>query len=218
MSKPETKTTIATVVESPQFSIGGQLDINDVMTVATSRAERKYATELTSAKKELKACEAELKAATKAAKEAINAQCKTAVDAESAKITGPLGSLGVKVTTHLTEQVTGKPGEEEIVGHIELAGENSNGYRNSIKVAVSVSPNPTVKAALKRIEAAEEAKEAASEVALDWRRKLNNVPQLERQIRAKVAETKLRDSEEGQRMLEALTDGLDDEILALPGV
>ena len=80
-NKPGTKTTIATVVDGPQFTIGGNLNVEDVMTVATSRAERKYATELNSAKKELKACESEEKAARKALSDAIKRLSETTTEA-----------------------------------------------------------------------------------------------------------------------------------------
>lgn len=56
------------------------------------------------------------------------------------------------------------------------------------------------------------------QVAVDARKKLSNIGSLERQLRARVAEKKLSTIAGGKELLALLTNDIDAQILALPGI
>lgn len=53
--------------------------------------------------------------------------------------------------------------------------------------------------------------------ALEWKRRMARVPQLERSLKADLAKTRLSKSEEGQRLLDSMISDVKDRVLRLPG-
>lgn len=71
-------------------------------------------------------------------------------------------------------------------------------------------------AALKRRTAAGVAKEEALQRAYEWKRRLANIPLLERQARGKIAAHQLGRTEQGRAILEQLVGNIAKDVLALP--
>ena len=54
--------------------------------------------------------------------------------------------------------------------------------------------------------------------AIEWRKKLSNIPQLQRQYQAKIAEYRLNQTTRGAEILKLLTEDLEQKMLALPSL
>jgi hypothetical protein len=219
---PENGTELTTnAPKNELFTVSGNLDVSDVLTVATSRAEAKLATRLAEAKRGLKEAEKVEKAAKDALNKAIETQSTEIANELAEKVEEGVEALGGAVERNTSDslQQSGK-GKVRVHASIKVhqskasVGNRHGGYATTFER--NDEPNEAVVEAQAAAETAAEARAAAQEHALETRRQLNNVPLLERQYRAKIAESKLQTSEEGKQLLEAMTETLDDDILALP--
>ena len=186
------------------------MDINDVLTIATSRAETKFQTELGAARKELKEAETDLAKANKTLTQAIQKQSEDLGERHAAAIREGIKAMGGKVEVEAKSALW----QEKVCATVKIL--TGNNYSNG-SFSLEEKPNAGVVSATEMRDRAQEAKTRAEETAMEWKKKLNNIPTLERRMKAKLAEAKLRDSEEGLAMLNAITDNLDKEMLALPG-
>ncbi len=83
---------------------------------------------------------------------------------------------------------------------------------------VSVVSDKEVTAKLAQMITLREASQVASNEAMEWKKKLAQMPRLERTVRATLAEQRIRTSEEGSAALDALLGKLDSNIAKLPGI
>lgn len=83
---------------------------------------------------------------------------------------------------------------------------------------VFVVSDKEITAKLAQMAALREASRAARNEAMEWKRKLAQIPRLTRAVRATLAEQRVRTSEEGSAALDALLASLDSNIAKLPGV
>lgn len=218
MTDPKEPTGLSTNANGGQlFSIGGQLDVSDVLSVATSRAEAKLAKTLAEAKRELKNAEKDAKDADKALTAAISAQSDSIAETLAENVEKGVEALGGNVERS-TNDALGHHGKDKgrVTGSITISQNSGSNRGYGCQFSNTEDPNEAVTAAQEANEAAQGVRATAQERALEVRRQLNNIPLLERQYRAKIAEAKLQDSEEGQQLLDVMTQGLDDDILALP--
>jgi len=193
-----------------QFTIGGNLDVSDVLSVVVSKAETHYTSEIERCKAEAKTQGAandklgnEIKAQAKKEREAPFVETL----ADLNKALKPLGGSAKFSDPYCHGSVLNE--NKMLVMQININNSHSN-------YSKEVAPSKDL---LKKMDQLAEGRvkvEKLQSEALDWKRKLVNVPMLERQYRAKIAEAKLGASNEGKQLLEMLTSGLDDAILALP--
>jgi len=216
MAKKATKSTAVATLE--QFTINGSLDVSDVLSVVTSRAEERYSREIARCRAEVAA----LDATNTSLRDTIKKQVlKEAVVPHSdnvkalraaAKLFGGVVSVTVTETYH--GRIIPVNDEGDLMVAVQVKAK-SGSYHNAC-FNVATKPSKELLALGKQITDNEAKIAVINTEALSWRRKLSNVPMLERQYRAKIASAKLQTSEDGQRLLSMLTDDLDEAILALP--
>ena len=193
------------------LELSGTLDMGDVISVVTSRAETKLGQELTEAKARLTDAEKEQTDLRKS----ITSKRK----AETQKV-------GSELAEKVREALKGTEAKVSVEKYCEHSSHNDNGdLQRNIKigspynctcVAATAKPSPELVDLESQVAAAEEKVSERKEEAMKARRRLASLPTLERQTRAKLAEAKLSESEGGQQVLELLTEDLDDAIKALP--
>ncbi len=201
--------------ELSSFTIGGNLDVSDILSVVTSRAEANFTTELAAARKVLKEAEANLQATKKDVEKTIESESK-AIDADKvATLRVAVEAVGGKVKVSARNGFFRDEVPEELTAEIVVCTP-SQGYRATF--TVKAEPSEALQEKANAMVEATKAVAEAQEKALHWRKKLSSVPALERQYRAKIAEAKLGQSDEGKELLSLLTTDLDAALLALPTV
>lgn len=70
---------------------------------------------------------------------------------------------------------------------------------------------------LKQMQTAIADKAASDNEMIDWKRKKNQIPVLERKYKARIAEAKLQSVEGGQELLDSMLATISEDVLALPG-
>lgn len=192
--------------------VDGNLDMSDVLAVATSRAEMHFTTNLAATKKEI----TQLNNDIMAIEEEINKQIQTDSELLAKQYTDQLVPVITKLEGKVEVKGTAIFGKEKqsLQVSIEIRGHSSYGLQFRIKGDVS---NELLVLNEKR-EQLTKKREAASDRALEWKKKLSQIPQLERQYKAKIAEAKLKKTEAGVEMLKILTENLEQDILALPSL
>ena len=192
--------------------VDGNLDMSDVLAVATSRAETHFTTNLAATKKEISQLQKDIEDTDEKIYKQTLADSEALVKEHTDQLTPIIAKLGGKVevkgVAHLGKD---KPG---ILATIEIRGHNSYGIEFRVKGEVSKE----LAALAVHRDQLQKQKEAASDKALEWKRRLSQIPQLERQYKAKIAESKLKKTEAGTEMLKLLTESLDQDILALPSL
>jgi len=90
----------------------------------------------------------------------------------------------------------------------------SQGF-NVIAIVNQVKLNAPLKKLVQELLSIQESLQSAQKEALVWKRKLSKLPALERQYRAKVAEAKLSQTEEGRSIVENLINSVENSVLKL---
>lgn len=222
---PKKATAVTVAAKNPGLSLvnlSGDLNVNDILSVVTSRAETRFHQELAKAKtaldeanKNRKAIEEKLCTAYRAA---YNAAAQTVVAALKASVEALGGKVRVNKPDEHTVKNLARDNDGKIVAIVQVVGNvDSNSYYDS-KFRAAVEPTPEFLACEAELKTATEAVTAAQNTALHWRQKLAQVPILERRARAKIAETKLAESESGNALLDLLTNDLEAEFSTLPTV
>jgi len=215
MTKKRATKMVAVVASAgalADFTVGGNLDISDVLSVVTSRAEERYSNEIVRCRNEAAATKEEMDALQVsvdklAGREAVAAHREVAQNARDG-----LKPLGYAVTLIARRY--------QILSEGKLFSVLRISQKNHSTTETQLTAEPSEKLLVKYEELAEMKTAIAvfKEDALNWKRKLNNVPMLERKYRAKIATTKLASDAKGQELLALMEDGLDDEIDALTSV
>jgi len=200
--------------ELTSFTLNGSLDVSDVLSVVTSRAEANFTKELAAARSVLKDAEEAVASGKKDVVSTMESEAKAADADKIAALRTAVEAFGgkVRVSTRVNFHSLELP--ETLEAEVTVC-DNGRGYGGT-SFTVRVEPSPELKAKVADVVAGVKAVAEAQEKALHWRKKLSSVPALERQYRAKIAEAKLGQSDEGKELLELLTTGLDAALLALP--
>lgn len=201
-----------------QFTVGGNLDVGDVLSVVTSKAEERYTAEIERCRTEAAKVEetnAKLRADIKkrAVKEAVEPH-NDAVKTLRAAVKAFGGTVSITATERYCRANLPTNDEGELTASVTVKAKG--GYHNNTEFSLSVKPSKELQALAKEVEDNEATIRTLNNEAVSWKRKLNNVPMLERRYRARIASAKLQSSEDGQKLLSMLTEDLDDSILALP--
>lgn len=196
-----------------QFTVGGNLDVNDILSVVTSKAEERYLQEIETISNKIKVVEEEnakkLKEINKQAQEEAVAPHLKAVK-ELQKALKPFGSEAtIQAFTPYSRSNTVLPVNEK--GELEA--------RMIIEHkcwTLTAKPSKDLEAKAKAYEAGVEKVKQLTVEAIGWKRKLANIGMLERQYKAKIATAKLKGSSDGQKLLKLLSEDLEEAILSLP--
>lgn len=200
------------------LSVSGDLDVSDVLSVVTSRAESLYTKRLAEAREVASQRAEDVEKARKAVANQATKEAKAAekskVDAlrEAVKALG--GTVKVSVECGWNQHADELRLDDD--GNLVAGVTVGSGYGSDFRVRTK--PSQTLAALVTALEAAKADHAEAQKEALGWRKKLSSVPALERQYRAKLAEAKLAESEDGQAVLDLLQKDLDETLLALPTV
>lgn len=190
----KSKNEVATL---EQFTISGNLDISDVLSVVTSKAEERYSAEIERCRAEIATLEeANTKLRTEIKKQAV----KEAVEPHeenvktlrtAVKVFG--GTVSIVATERYHQKTLPTNDEGELTASVCVkAGKNNNHHYNT-EFLMAVKPSKELQAKAKEVEDNTEKVRVLNVEAVSWKRKLNNVPMLERRYRAKIASTKLQD-------------------------
>ena len=230
MSKDKTNPALA-IVEKPVEITGSlAIDKDDIIAIAVTDAETKMQAQLDAAKKSQKDLNKEAEQVTKELDEIVLAEFTGKVEKQSAATIALYKSWGVDVTANPTaqlKQVYNKDKKEhewkQISGQLNFE-EDPEGRRHP-NLEVHSYPSlhftfnckaATTKLKLKIAELQEQAK-AAGEEAMEWKKKLTQLPRMERQYRARLAAARLQKDDIGREILEDLLGGVDDSVALLPG-
>ena len=201
-------------------SLSQTLDVSDVLSVVTSRAETRLHADLDAAKARLRETEEEVTRLTKEAERQYEKECRAAGEAVAAKLRAAVESVGGKVRVSSKDHWGVKRRDRNSDGLLEnsvVVTAPGGGYNKDATFVATAEPSRTLLALETSLAAAEEDVQARQAEALRVRRRLANVPLLERKARARLAEAKLSESEDGRAVLAALTDEFEADFLALPG-
>lgn len=192
------------------------LNTSDILAVVTSQAEQRLHDALSAAKTRLKEAEEEVKKANKEATERYKDEHLAACEAIAAKIRDAIESVGgkVKVMVRNDYQMRRLSEEGMLVAEV-LVKSDSQGYDTAM-FCNKVKPSPILTELEQRCAAAAESVKAIQQEALGIRKKISNIPMLERKARARLAEAKLSESSEGKAVLAALTSQFESDFIALP--
>lgn len=221
MPKKATAVTVAKAAPLSLVNLSGSLNVNDILSVVTSRAETTFHKELAKAKKVLEDANAHRKAIAEQLYAAYRKEYNAIAQALVAAIKPAIEALGGKVSVTKLDDHTAKSlsrTDGKIVASVSVLGNvEQNSYYNA-KFQKGEDPSEAFLALEADLKKADEAVTEAQNVALGWRQKLAQIPVLERRSRAKIAEAKLAESEDGTALLDMLTKDLESEYLALPSL
>lgn len=198
------------------FLLESSLNTSDILAVVTSQAEQRLHDALSAVKTRLKEAEEEVKKANKEASERYKDEHLAACEAIAAKIRDAIESIGgkVKVMVRNDYQMRRLSEEGMLVAEVQVQSDSS-GY-NTATFCNKVKPSLTFIELEQRCVAAAESVKAIQQEALGIRKKISNIPMLERKARARLAEAKLSESSEGKAVLAALTSQFESDFIALP--
>ena len=193
---------------------GTNLDLADVLSVVTSRAETRLHTELSNAKKTLKEAQAEQKRLENEVAKVTKADEQQHGETLAAVLRDAVVKAGGTVRVIKKAYDSGRRDEDgNLTCNVDVGG---GGSHNTATFVARFKPSTELQKLEADVEKVVFLVENAQTVALGWRKKLANLPLLERRQRAKLAEKKLSGSEEGQELLDRLTENFEAELLALP--
>jgi len=189
------------------------VDKNDVLAVAISKAERFMQTHLAEAHKEIKRLERSIKDHSDNLTKYVGSLADKLAKPGIAKLEAAKEACGskAKVDSSCEMDVAKRTFKVNITFKNDGWGANTFGQLKgdfdsaATELAESLDKNGKLLA-------------EAREAAVDWRRKLSQIPTLERQYRARLAEAALSKTEEGQQLLDALSGDFEADVLALPGI
>lgn len=197
------------------------LDKNDLLTIVVSRAEKMMNQHISAGLTNVKELEKMLKTRQESLQRALDSVARKMFSKQVDELERALVALGAVAND--------KP--KLTVNYTSVFADNN---KSTIKVGISISQqgnhgafsfNTTVNTphdvATESVLANSTIDElnSAREDVVNWRRKLSNLPSLEREYKAKLVEHQLSQSEEGKKLLNALDlNSFADSVLALPGV
>lgn len=186
---------------------------NDLITVAVSKAEttmqaksKAAMTHIASLEKRINAAKDEI---TKLLCDAANAACKEGYDA-LAEALKKLGAVSTSIIKYDEK-------DDGIDVWVEVKVRGNDSYY-SPKTPTKSLPIPDGVAKLKaEIKEKEEELAKAREEAVTWRRKLAQIPTLERKYRAQLVEKEMNKTEGGRDLLAGIGAEFEQDIMMLPG-
>lgn len=192
------------------IAVQGNLNMDDVLTVVTSRAERGFNASLSQAKTKVSSLEKTIKAKQNEIATRTTEECMTLVTAKADAARPGIEAMGGTVTA----KANGTRGDK-IVGTVSVQRPGDS-YNGSIDFTFTADKSKVLVAMEQELTDLQESLSVATQEAMGWKKKLASIPTLERQYKAKIAEAKLATSTDGQALLDLLTEDLESNMLALP--
>lgn len=197
----------------PQLvNVGIEIDKDDVAAILLARAE-------TMIKNNITACataDKKFKAVSEENYKTLNDELQKACEAAAKKTISLLEEAASELGCKNVESVVRCSGSDSVKNVLHYSLQVCGNKPNiNWSVAGETKATSEVKAAWKATNETGKAIQANNTTWLDWRRKLQDLPSMERRARAAVAESRLSRSTEGQDLLAALEGKLDDSIKLL---
>lgn len=188
------------------------IDKDDILTVVLARAEAKMQKQIATADKNVKNLQKELNKAQADLDANLNKAAEAHFRRAASKFVEAFDAANVKATT--TAKYTGLNKDETFNVVLSVASRVV-----SFNCAETIPLEDRPRRMLAAIATMNEEIAAARQELIDWRRRASQLPALERQYRAKLVESKLSETEDGQKILASLDlDSLNESILGLPAV
>lgn len=184
---------------------------DDVLAIAVSEAELKFKRELGDLRKQVVTKEKEMREARKDLEVEVQNAAKVHFQNNINDVMMALEPLLGKCSFKISDaRVSG----DKIKGTILLAkpGNSCNSIYHEFKIGFPSGIKDRVAA----VERLENSLKVLTERIVELRQKLSNLPTLERQVRARLAERRLSSSASGRSLLAAIRENLENDILALP--
>ncbi len=197
-----------------------RIDKNDLLTVVLSRAEQKMQVAVQDAMNKVKALEKDQGKADAALKEAVSAVSGTHYKDAIEKFKAALALVDATATVTTTSQLkTDNQNNYTDKVAVEMRVTSTGGYNSSLCFSTTVPTTDAIKAQIAEITGIKASLQTAREEVVTWRKKLANLPALERQYKAKLVEAQLSKTEDGKDLLASLDlANFEDSIKALPGI
>ena len=195
------------------FTVGGNLDVNDILSVVTSKAETRYTEQITECREVLATLEEKLGRAKKVMNRLINTDAVAPHKSSVATLSKALAPFGIVVVLNARRHCAYDAEEKKLYAsmHQRRSGETYTCLDTSLESPVT----QRVLDAAAKVKEIEKAIDDTKNEAMEWKRRLNNVPMLERRFRAKIATRRLEADENGQQLLALMQDGLEEELDSL---
>jgi hypothetical protein len=197
----------------PELNLGinASLDLNSIVSIGVARAERELTAKVRAKKEQLK----DNTTAITTAKKNIEDLCVVNYPAEHAKAAtqalNALTQLGATVAVNYATDFQNQKAQLSVVVR-------KNGWSETIATHEAIFPDVGVTDLFEGLLALEEENGRLQVEILDLRKRLSNMGSLERTVRAQLAEAQLRGmGADGEALIEAVVQNLDDNIKALPG-
>ena len=203
MAKKSTELTSTAIVN---------IDKNDLLAITVSRAEIHIKTESAKAIKAIKESETHITKAKDALVLSVKQHGTSTTSTNLAELAEALHRLGS--TQEPKTEVDYNLDKELIIITTNLG---HDAYSKTLAKLTIPFTDEMVKAK-QDIKEAETQLSTLRDIAIEWRKKLADIPTLERQARARLAEATLRSSEEGQALLDSIEAQYKVDFLALPSV
>lgn len=204
------------VVSPPeQVSADVKIDADDAVAILTSRAETNIRKAIQVAKEKMKTHEKTIAQLRKAREKEVDTFGETRTQAAVKLLKQAVSSL--KCSNMEVEIVSTLMSYEKQI-QTEITIQGTKPVINWDTKVVAKIP-AAVNKITKNIEAEEAALQAAKDECLLWKRKLTDIPSLERRARAAMAEQSLKQTSNGRALIERLSSELElDEGIKLLGV
>lgn len=192
-----------------------KIDQNDLITVMVARAEAMMNGKLTTALAEAKRLEKEQKELDNQLVRSVALVGPEHHRDAIAKFRDAFEAIGMKHKTKIVATSVLTPDRTSITVNFSASMEASYG---SIQAVTHVPLNDEQKGLIARLSGLTEQLLTAREEVILWRKKLAQMPALERQYKAKLVESQLSRTDAGKVLLAALDlDNFEQQVLAIPG-
>jgi len=187
------------------------IDKNDLLAIAVSRSELHIQEQLGTATREVKRLEKAIADGNK--------ELASKVSGIAAKIAKPVVTKleTLRDQTESKVKIVTKHDSKDDTGTINIAISvaTSDQWGGVTFCTLSGEYDDTAKALVTKIKSDGESLVTAKSTAVEWRRRLAQLPTLERQYRARLAEATLSKTKQGRGLLEALGGDFEKDVLAL---
>jgi len=194
-----------------------KVDINAdaIVTVAVSKAEKAMNATIAEKAKEIKAAELAKKTAEKNLADALEAHGKDLLGAAETAFKDAAKLAGGSIKTELTVAVAATVKEVEATLRVHA----SSGYGGYTQFQKTCEPSEAVVTSVAEAKRLEEALVALRAEVVAVRRRLTNLPSLERSFKARIIEGQLGKTDAGRELLDQLgLDTIEAEVLRLPSL
>jgi hypothetical protein len=207
---------MSNVISVTGLNVDAKIDLGDILTIFTSKAELSYQQNISNLKEECDALRSQLNQLNSKAAASIKKAASVLRKADFDAAVALFSALEPNVKVEIHSFVFNEDNKESLRTVLNILGLKEMGSKYSIKIGEKSHEIPTEYAVLQsdsRLLQGELNKK--TDELVFWKRKLSEIPQLERKYKAKLVESKLKSIEGGQAILDTLMVDLEADILKL---